>query len=115
MMRLLYDEHDLGRFAGSDPNEMLFYINSKVLGGMHSRWMDKLPRHRIAFEPGEVWLGESRLVSHQIYYGEAALVYMWFVRASSMASADNRFNKRVEQVHEEMQAAKLTASAAEAS
>lgn len=115
MMRLLYEKHRLDRFAGSDPNELLFYINSKVLGGMHTRWRDKLPRHRIAFDPGEVWLGESRLVSHQIYYGEAALVYMWFVRASSMASPDNRFNNVVEQVHEEMRQAKLTASVARAS
>ena len=58
MMRLLYDEHDLGRFAGKDPNEMLFYINSEVLGGSNRKWMDTIPRHRIAFEPGEVWLGE---------------------------------------------------------
>jgi hypothetical protein len=105
MMRLLYEEHDLQRFAGSDPNEMLFYINANVLGGMHKRWMDRLPRHRIAFEPGEVWLGESRLISHQIYYGEAALVYMWFVRAASMADPANRFNAVVKRVHDEMRQA----------
>jgi hypothetical protein len=67
--------------------------------------MDEEPRHRIAFEPGEVWLGESRLLSHQIYYGEAAMVYMWFVEASSMANPDNRFNERVEALHREMLAA----------
>ena len=102
IMRQLYDDHDLGRFAGKDPNTMLSYINGQVLGGTRNTWMDSLPRHRIAFDPGEVWLGESRLVSHQIYYGEAALVYMWFVRPDSMASTDNRFNARVEEVHREM-------------
>ena len=115
MMRLLYEKHNLGRFAGRDPNEMLSYIDRKILGGMSRRWMDTLPRHRIAFDPGEVWLGESRLVSHQIYYGEAALVYMWFVRASSMADPDNRFNRIVERIHAEMkEAAEPVASAAEA-
>jgi hypothetical protein len=102
IMRLLYREHDLGRFAGRDPNELVHYINSEVLGGQSQKWRDALPRHRIAFEPGEVWVGESRLVSHQIYYGEAALVYMWFVRIASMVNPENRFNARVEQVHREM-------------
>ncbi len=59
--------------------------------------MDNQPRHRVAFDPGEVWLGESRLISHQIYYGEAAMVYMWFVRPSRRWRIPaNRFNARVE-------------------
>jgi hypothetical protein len=62
----------------------------------------------VAFEPGEVWLGESRLISHQIVYGESALVYMWFVRKESMANPENRFNRRVEAIHQEM--AKLAAA-----
>ena len=99
-----YHQYDLGRFAGRDPNEMLDFITSSVLGGTLNTWMDKLPRHRVAFDPGEVWLGESRLISHQIYYGEAAMVYMWFVNSSSMADPDNRFNARVEAVHDEMRA-----------
>ena len=104
MLKLIYREHDLGRFAGKDPNELLYYINGELLGGTRELWRDTLPKHRIAFEPGEVWLGESRLVSHQIFYGEAALVYMWFVRSQSMADPDNRFNVRIEQLHEEMRA-----------
>lgn len=102
MMRLMYRDHHLERFAGKDPNELLSYINSNVLGGLSSKWRDDLPRHRIAFEPGELWVGESRLISHQIFYGEAALVYMWLVDAKSMVNPANRFNAQVERVHEEM-------------
>ncbi|QNM83798.1 hypothetical protein H8M03_05615 [Sphingomonas sabuli] len=97
-----YDEYDLGRFAGRDPNEMLQFITSDVLGGTRKTWMDHEPRHRVAFDPGEVWIGESRLISHQINYGDAALVYMWFVTPESMANKDNRFNARVDQIHREM-------------
>ena len=64
--------------------------------------MENEPRHRIAFDPGEVWLGESRLISHQIYYGEAAMVYMWFVQPASMANADSRFNQRISELHRQM-------------
>jgi hypothetical protein len=103
-VRSNYERYDLGRFAGKDPNLMLDFITGSVLGGTVDTWMDNQPRHRVAFDPGEVWLGESRLLSHQIYYGEAAMVYMWFVKAASMANPDNRFNVRVEAVHQEMQA-----------
>jgi len=98
-----YHEHDLGRFAGKDPNLMIDYANGQVLGGTQELWKDTAPRHRVAFEPGEVWLAESRLISHQIVYGEAAMVYMWFVRNDSMADPEKRFNRRIQSVHEEMQ------------
>jgi hypothetical protein len=101
-VRKSYSEHDLGRFAGKDPNLLIEYVTGSVLGGTTKTWMDNEPRHRIAFEPGEVWLGESRLISHQIYYGESAMVYMWFVNAASMANPDKRFNAQVEAVHDEM-------------
>ena len=101
-VRRYYHKYDLGRFAGKDPNLLIDFVAGSVLGGTLNTWMDNQPRHRIAFEPGEVWLGESRLLSHQIYYGEAAMVYMWFVELSSMADPKNRFNARVEAVHREM-------------
>jgi hypothetical protein len=101
-MRLHYDEYDLGRFAGKDPNLLIDFATGEILGGTRKTWMDKEPRHRVAFDPGEVWLGESRLISHQIYYGEAAMVYMWFVNAASMASQNSRFNQRIEDLHHEM-------------
>ncbi len=101
-VRAHYAEHDLARFAGKDPNLMLDYITGSVLGGTVNTWMDNQPRHRIAFDPGEVWLGESRLLSHQIYYGEAAMVYMWFDKVESMSNPANRFNARIEAIHREM-------------
>ncbi len=101
-IKSFYHEHDLGRFAGKDPNLMLNYITGDVLGGTRKTWMDNQPRHRIAFDPGEVWLGESRILSHQIVYGERAMVYMWFVKVASMANAARRFNHVVEQIHRDM-------------
>jgi hypothetical protein len=99
MMEQLYVEHDLARFAGQDPNLLVRYLTSNLLGGLKRKWLDDLPRHRIAFEPGEIWIGESRLISHQIYYGESALAYMWLVTPSSMASPAHRFNAIVEAAH----------------
>jgi hypothetical protein len=104
-----YDEYDLERFAGKDPNLMLDFITGEVFGGTRRTWMDRQPRHRVAFDPGEVWLGESRLISHQIVYGESAAVYMWFVKAATMSNLNNRFNLRVEEVHRAMRERQATA------
>jgi hypothetical protein len=101
-VRMHYDEYDLKRFAGKDPNLLIDFITREVLGGTRKAWMDTEPRHRIAFETGEVWLGESRLISHQIYYGESAMVYMWFVEAASMSNPKIRFNQRIEDLHRQM-------------
>jgi hypothetical protein len=101
-VRMHYDEYDLGRFAGKDPNLLIDFVTGDILGGTRKTWKDNEPRHRIAFQPGEVWLGESRLISHQIYYGESAMVYMWFVNRRSMADPAKAFNSRVDALHKQM-------------
>jgi hypothetical protein len=97
--RHLYREHNLGRFAGKDPNELVNYLCGDILGGTANACRDSLPRHVMAFEPGEVWFGESRMISHQIFYGERAMVYMFFVRPDGMLSPSTRFNHQVEALH----------------
>jgi hypothetical protein len=97
--RDVYEEHHLERFAGHDPNEMNNYIVGKILGGTAGACTDPLPRHVVAFEPGEVWFGESRMISHQIYYGERAMVYMFFVKPAGMLDQGRRFNAQVETLH----------------
>ena len=97
--RDIYREHHLERFAGRDPNEMNDYMVGKVLGGTPGACRDPLPRHIVAFEPGEVWFGESRMISHQIYYGERAMVYMFFVKPGGMLDRGRRFNAQVESLH----------------
>jgi hypothetical protein len=97
--RSVYRDHGLERFAGRDPNEMNDYIVGKILGGTAGACRDAFPRHVVAFEPGEVWFGESRMISHQIYYGERAMVYMFFVKPEGMLDRRRRFNAQVEDLH----------------
>lgn len=97
--RTVYRDHHLERFAGRDPNEMNDYIVGKILGGTAGACRDTLPRHVAAFDPGEIWFGESRMISHQIYYGERAMVYMFFVKPEGMLDRRRRFNAQVEDLH----------------
>ena len=99
--RQLYQEHQLSRFSGQDPNLLNDYICGKVLGGTRNACRDNLPRHVIAFEPGEVWFGESRMLAHQIFYGARAMVYMFFIEPDRMLSPERRFNAQVESLHRE--------------
>lgn len=99
--RQLYDEHDLSRFAGKDPNLLNDYICGDVLGGTRNACRDNLPRHVIGFEPGEVWFGESRMLAHQIFYGERAMVYMFFIDPERMLSPERRFNAQMDTMHRE--------------
>lgn len=100
----LYREHGLEKFAGKDPNELNNFICGPILGGTANACKDALPRHAIAFEPGEVWFGESRMISHQIFYGERAMVYMFFVSPEKMLAPQRRFNQQVEDLHHRMAA-----------
>jgi hypothetical protein len=100
--RGLYASHELARFRGKDPNLLNDYICGDVLGGTAKACTDTLARHVVAFEPGEVWFGESRMLAHQIYYGERAMVYMFFVDPAKMLSPSRRFNAQVEAMHREL-------------
>ncbi len=102
-----YRQHGLAQFAERDPTEMLRYISKQILGGVHDICKDDRPRHSVAFEPGEVWIGESRMISHQIWYGQRATVYMWYVDINSMHDKSNRFNARIEDLHARMATLKL--------
>ncbi|HEY5410569.1 MAG TPA: hypothetical protein VIJ94_07570 [Caulobacteraceae bacterium] len=104
----LYEAHDLGRYAGKDPNLLNDYICGNILGGTAKACTDDLPRHAAAFEPGEVWFGESRMIAHQIYYGERAMVYMFFVPPEAMLDPARRFNIQVKDLHRAFSRPSLT-------
>ena len=67
---------------------------------MNTPCLDRLPKNHIAFEQGELWLCETRLVSHQIYHGEKAFAAMYFSTPESMDRPDLLFDARVEQLHQ---------------
>ena len=97
-----YRQHGLAEFAERDPTEMLVYISKQILGGVVDICKDARPRHSVAFDPGEVWICESRMIAHQIWYGLRATVYMWYVDINSMHDKRSRFNARIEDLHARM-------------
>ncbi|QIK78077.1 hypothetical protein G7077_03265 [Sphingomonas piscis] len=48
-------------------------LNASFYGQNSREWWDNQPRHISFFQPGDVWIVDSRQVAHQIFYGRRAL------------------------------------------
>jgi hypothetical protein len=96
---LIYDEQGLDRFAGKIGDDLNYFVNNSVLGGMTTPCLDRLPKNHIAFEQGDVWLCETRIVAHQIYHGEKAFAAMYFSDPTSIDRPELGFEARMEQLH----------------
>lgn len=95
-----YSQLNLHKFKESNPNDVINFMDKNVFGGMENRCLDGFERHCIAFEQGDIWLADSRLISHQIYQGNRAIIYMFHIKPESMDDPEKRFNRRIERLHE---------------
>lgn len=95
----VYDRLNLSAFADRSGDDLNRFLNNVPLGGMKAPCLDRLPKHHIAFEQGEIWLCETRLVSHQIYHGERAFAAMYYSDPASMDNPALGFDHRISQLH----------------
>ena len=75
-------------------------LNMAVFGGWELAGRDGRPRHIGFFEPGEVWLVDSRKVSHQIFYGRRAVSTEFAVDNASMNDPSTHYYAIVERHRE---------------
>jgi len=66
-------------------------INKAAFGGATAIWWDGQPRHVIYFQPGDVWVVDSRQVSHQIFYGRRAVSIDFRVTPGSMLDPKRQY------------------------
>lgn len=96
----VYRERGLSEYADKIGDDLNRFLNKAALGGMKAPCLDRMPKHHIAFEQGEVWLCETRIVSHQIYHGERAFAAMYFSDPQTMDRPEQTFDARIAQLHE---------------
>jgi hypothetical protein len=94
----IYDEWNLGKFAGAIGDDLLRFVNKDVLLGK-TPCFDRQPKHHVAFEQGDVWICETRLLAHQIYHGERAFAAMYFSDPQRMYRPELGFEARIQQLH----------------
>lgn len=97
-----YVKHDLGRLASANGDDLALALN-RALGGVSGACLDGLAKHHIAFEQGDIWLCETRIVSHQIYCGHRAVAAMFFVDPATMDDPNLCFDERVRRIHRDFQ------------
>lgn len=65
-------------------------LNRAVFGPQHV-WWDNQPRHVVYFDPGDVWIVDSRQVAHQIFYGRRAVSVDFFVDMKTMLNPEKHY------------------------
>jgi hypothetical protein len=60
-----------------------------------------MDRHVVRFAPGEVWLCETRLNSHEIYSGHRLVATDFYVDSGSMLDPSQRVEARVRRALEQ--------------
>jgi hypothetical protein len=95
----IYNECNLALLADKIGDDFNRFVN-KSIGGMKGACLDRLPKNHLAFEQGDVWLCETRIIAHQIYYGEKAFAAMYFSDPLTMDNAELAFDARVGRLHQ---------------
>jgi hypothetical protein len=66
-------------------------LSFSLFGASPQEWWDDQPRHVAYFAPGDIWIVDSRQVSHQIFYGRRALSIDFSVKKESMKDASRHY------------------------
>jgi hypothetical protein len=94
-----YDKLDLSRFRRESYDKLLKELTTKVFGDWHMRGKDKVPRHLVLFEPGDVWLSDGRLVSHQVIYGRRVVSTLFVADSSKVPDPNKTFAHKIATLH----------------
>lgn len=93
-----YDSADLGSMRDAPPNRFCKALDAAALRTPERQ--ETAPRHVVRFAQGDVWMCDSRIVSHQIVSGHRLLATHFKVNPQSMLDPEQRINARVARIHE---------------
>lgn len=94
-----YEDWNLSQFADSIGDDLLRFMNKDILLGKEP-CLDRQPKHHLAFEQGDVWICETRILAHQIYHGERAFAAMYFSDPERMSRPELGFEARIARLHD---------------
>jgi hypothetical protein len=78
------------------PSALIRLLNQRVYGGLANAGQDGQPRHTVYFYPGEVWMVDSRRISHQIFYGRRAVSLDYLASPESMNDPSKYYLRSIE-------------------
>jgi 3-deoxy-D-manno-octulosonic acid hydroxylase-like protein len=89
-----YDEARLFELDRAPSNAICARLNKAVFDQVNVRPRDAFDRHVVSFDPGDVWLCETRLNSHEIYSGHRLVATDFYVDPASMLDPSMRVEAR---------------------
>lgn len=95
-----YGSGHLEKLRDRSGNEFCHALNLLAFGGMERAGQDGHDRHVVELEQGDVWLCDSRVVSHQIVSGQRLVASHFKVDTSSMMDPNAGINAKVRHLHE---------------
>jgi hypothetical protein len=81
-------------------NDLWAELNRRTFGKSSREWWDAHPRHVIYFDPGDVWIVDSRQIAHQIFYGRRAISIDFFVSERSMKNCGKQYLRFTENLRQ---------------
>lgn len=73
------------------PARLWIELSTYTFGKTSAEWWDNHPRHVAYFEPGDVWIADSRQIAHQIFYGRRAISIDFSVPAEKMHNPERQY------------------------
>ena len=101
LIRRYYDEAILCQLADAPSNAVCSRLNKVVFDHVNALPRGAMDRHVVRFAPGEVWLCETRLNSHEIYSGRRLVATDFYVDSGSMLDPSQRVDARVRRALEQ--------------
>lgn len=89
------DEARLIELVGAPSNAVCARLNEAVFDRVNALPHSAMDRHVVSFAPGDVWLCETRLNSHEIYSGHRLVATDFYVDPASMLDPSQRVDARV--------------------
>ncbi len=90
------DEIGLRELVDRPSNEVCSRLNKLVFDKINAQPRSAMDRHLVRFAPGDVWLCETRLNSHEIFSGHRLVATDFYVDPSSMHDPALRVDARVD-------------------
>lgn len=89
------DEANLLELAGAPSNQVCQRLNKRVFDKINVQPRSAMDRHIVSFAPGDVWLCETRLNSHEIFSGHRLVATDFYVEPASMRDPQQSVDRRV--------------------
>ncbi len=84
----------------AEANDIWAELNRRTFGKSSREWWDTQPRHVIYFNPGDIWIVDSRQIAHQIFYGRRAISIDFVVSENSMKNSRKQYLRFTEDLRQ---------------